>query len=300
MRPAPSTSGPSGTMDPGEYRSLVARVRSVVEVALPRRATVAVVSRGDDDLLALGARRALHYPQDEDGRWAGYHPADDAAAIAYLDEVRDGGAEYLVFPATAFWWLDHYEGLRRHLETQHRLVVRQERTCLVYAVSGVPEVAIGRPAETAPAVAAAEEPATADPAESANGTVSEQLREMACALLPPAAAVVVAAPGDEDPLALPDRETVRFPRSEDAHADDAGAGAVRELGSLLGGGAEFLVVPRAASEWLGERTALADHLATEHRLITRQRHVGEIYELVPPRAGPTPEPRLEAGPRWQD
>src|SRR5947207_15858862 len=92
----------------GEYASLVSRFQALGSRALPADAVVAVVSRGDHELLDLGGRLAWHFPRREDGVYAGYHPADSAAAIAHLEGLRDRGAEFLAFPATALWWLEHY------------------------------------------------------------------------------------------------------------------------------------------------------------------------------------------------
>jgi hypothetical protein len=38
----------------------------------------------------------------------------------------------LLFPATAFWWLEHYEGFRRHLKSRYRVVVEREDVCLIF------------------------------------------------------------------------------------------------------------------------------------------------------------------------
>ena len=59
---------------PDEYEGLIERVRETANAMIPRNATVLVVSRGDEELLRIGPRRALHFPQDEFGRYAGYHP----------------------------------------------------------------------------------------------------------------------------------------------------------------------------------------------------------------------------------
>jgi len=102
------------------YRSLVARVRAVVEGATPAGSTVAVVSRGDDDLLDLPGRTGWHFPADDAGVWAGHHPADSAEAIAALDAVRRRGATHLVIPGPSHWWLDHYAAFTDHLRHRHR------------------------------------------------------------------------------------------------------------------------------------------------------------------------------------
>ncbi len=97
------------------YRSLVERVRASVAAAVPRGAEVLVVSRGDRELVELDGRRGAHFPQDESGRYLGHHPRDGADAVARLEALRVAGAEYLVVPSTAYWWLDHYAELAGHL-----------------------------------------------------------------------------------------------------------------------------------------------------------------------------------------
>jgi GT2 family glycosyltransferase len=99
------------------YRDLVERIREVVDRELPPDATVLVVSNGDDELLELGAnRRGWHFPQMEDGTYAGYHPGDSAEAIAHFEVLRDRGAEFILFPETAAWWLEHYTELAEMLQ----------------------------------------------------------------------------------------------------------------------------------------------------------------------------------------
>ena len=100
--------------------------------AIPADATVLVVSRGDEELLRLDGRRAWHFPRSDDGGYAGHHPADSDEAIARLEEQRAAGAEYIVFPATAAWWLDHYEGFRRHLDGNYERKLSDPETCFVF------------------------------------------------------------------------------------------------------------------------------------------------------------------------
>ncbi len=114
------------------YPELVRRIQQSVPATLPPEATVAVVSRGDDALLALACRRAWHFPQEEHGLYAGHHPADSASAIAHLEEIRSKGADFLLLPATGLWWLDHYTGFREHLDGHYRAVMRDSDVCLIY------------------------------------------------------------------------------------------------------------------------------------------------------------------------
>ncbi len=116
------------------YQQLPDRIRAVVRAFLPPAATVAVVNKGDSELLELDGRRAWHFPQRQDGKYAGYYPADSAAAIDHLEMLRSKGANFLLLPCTAFWWLEHYGEFREHLHNHYQIVVRQEDSCLIFAL----------------------------------------------------------------------------------------------------------------------------------------------------------------------
>ena len=131
--------------------SLVDRVRSVVHQAVPEGAVVIVVSKGDPRLTELAAAVGWHFPQVEGGTYAGHHPADSESAIAHLEQLRARGGEYLVLPASSFWWLTYYDDLRRHLENRYRVVAFQEEACIVYALTGTPGVLSSLPAVLAQA-----------------------------------------------------------------------------------------------------------------------------------------------------
>lgn len=119
------------------YRVLTQRIRDLVAERVPPRSRVLVVSRGDDQLLGFEGREGLHFPQAENGVYAGHHPGDSREAIAHLEEVsRDQDARFLLFPETGLWWLDHYAGLRSHLETRHRRVAFEEGTAVIYELNG--------------------------------------------------------------------------------------------------------------------------------------------------------------------
>jgi glycosyltransferase involved in cell wall biosynthesis len=128
---APSASCESQPID---YLNIVDRFRSRVRRALAPGATVAVVSKGDRELLEIDGRRAWHFPQRADGVYAGYYPPDSVTAIAHLEALREKGAEFLALPSPAMWWLDHYPEFAGYLESQYRLLVRDEEVCLIYAL----------------------------------------------------------------------------------------------------------------------------------------------------------------------
>jgi hypothetical protein len=48
-----------------------------------------------------------------------------------LEAQRERGADFLLFPRTALWWLDHYGGLRQHLERHYR-VLSSDENCRIF------------------------------------------------------------------------------------------------------------------------------------------------------------------------
>jgi glycosyltransferase involved in cell wall biosynthesis len=106
------------------------RFREAVADAAPEGASVLVVSRGDPELVRVPGLRCEHFPRHSQGGYAGFHPRDSEAAIRHLEQsVREG--EYLVLPASSFWWLDYYPGFARHL-SEHLEKVREDESCVVY------------------------------------------------------------------------------------------------------------------------------------------------------------------------
>jgi hypothetical protein len=93
------------------YRGLVERIRDRTLAVVPQGGLVAMVSRGDDRLLQLEGRVAVHFPADAAGQYAGYYPENAGEAVEQLLELRSRGTQFVVFPATAFWWLEFYPQL---------------------------------------------------------------------------------------------------------------------------------------------------------------------------------------------
>jgi SAM-dependent methyltransferase len=118
-----------------QYEQLIVRVRVLVDATVPKGVLALVVSKGDDRLIAFQGRRAWHFLRNDQGVYAGHHPADSASAIAALKRCRAAGATYLVIPQMAFWWLDHYAAFREHLDRCGRVVARDDRTAVIYALA---------------------------------------------------------------------------------------------------------------------------------------------------------------------
>jgi hypothetical protein len=133
------------------YSRLLVEVHVAVRTTVPRGRTVLVVSRGDEQFVRLEGRRGWHFPRHEDGRWAGFHPADAQEAVEHLESLRLQGAQYLVFPETAFWWLDYYGGLKEHLETRYKLLASSE-TCHIYDIRAGRAASAGAAQGEAPGV----------------------------------------------------------------------------------------------------------------------------------------------------
>jgi len=63
---------------------------------------------------------------ERDGRYWG-KPLDDLTAIQEIERLRRAGASFMVFGWPAFWWLDYYSDLHRHLRSEFRCVLENER-----------------------------------------------------------------------------------------------------------------------------------------------------------------------------
>jgi hypothetical protein len=118
------------------YKHLVGRVCKVVNQKIPGDARVIVVSKGDDEIVQFHGPRGWHFPQAPDGTYAGHYPSDAAEAVSQVEQLRSKGGQYLLFPQTAFWWLDHYTGLRLHLDTQYHRIW-SDPDCIIYKLSQV-------------------------------------------------------------------------------------------------------------------------------------------------------------------
>jgi arylsulfatase A-like enzyme len=121
--------------EPSHGQTLERTMWKKISDVVPVMASVLVVSRGEEALLHVGGRQAWHFPQAEDGGYAGYYPADSAEAITHLEALRAKGAQYLLFPATAFWWLEHYVEFAHYLHQQYDQLLDDDN-CVLFSLTG--------------------------------------------------------------------------------------------------------------------------------------------------------------------
>jgi hypothetical protein len=248
------------------YAELVVRVRELVQSCVPEGATVAVISRGDSELLRFAGRAGWHFPRMGSGAYAGHHPADDADAISRLEAAREGGAHFLVVPATAHWWFDYYAGFKHHLESHYRRVADEHSIATVFALEDTVSSSESR-------------------VDHALDALVPSVRAVAVALLPPGARVLVVTGGDERLLDLSGPIGWHFPQREGgSHVGEDPAdsdAAIAQLELLRLSGAGYLLIPRTAHWWLERFSEFRAHLETNYTLVTRQQNVCTIFDLQP-------------------
>jgi len=117
-----------------QYQQVVQRTRDLVRRSVPGGSNVLIVSKGDDDLLRIDPCRGSHFPQREDGRYVGHHPANGLVALEHLKELQSRGGQFLLIPQPNLWWLDHYRELADYLNQQCTRVIDEPDTCVMFAI----------------------------------------------------------------------------------------------------------------------------------------------------------------------
>jgi hypothetical protein len=244
-----------------EYAELVANVQAAVSASLPPAASALVVSKGDAALLEIPGIAAAHFPQDVCGGYAGHHPRDGATAIAELEQLRRSGAQYLVIPATARWWLEHYGAFAQHLGNHGQLVCDVPDVCLIFD--------LGQPVSESLDTTVVAVPRTS--LDQMRDYLENQMSTDSRVVVLEAADVGLAASSGASDAAL---ATNRL------HGEDDGG--VAGLARLAEGGAEYLVIPRTADEWLEAHEDVVAGIECSCRKIADQRHMCRVFELKAP------------------
>ena len=250
-----------------DYDAVVRGTREAVAHSVPADATLLVVSRGDEQLLQLEDRIAWHFPRGADGKYVGYHPADSAAALAHLDEWRLRGAQYLVVPATLFWWLEYYEDFAHNLRTGHGVVFEDE-SCIIFR--------LGTQSLSAAGLDAAER-------------ISRPLADLLDRLLPAEAGVAVVSSGDERLVRLSGRTAAHFPPTQSETLTDQrdSSQALAALEQMRQEGVEYLVVPHMAPSWLDVHPDFLGEVERRYPCVAYRNDVCSVFALSGPAAQST-------------
>jgi len=250
----------SARLGEAEYRELVVRVQAAVSAHVPPGSSLLVVSKGDASLLELPGLTALHFPQDGSGGYAGHHPRDGAAATAELEQRRRAGAEYLVLPATARWWLRYYDDFAAHLAGHAEVVADLPDTCAIYSLGSrcLAQGALGVPAIERPQASA------------------EQIRDYLENLVTFGQRLVVLETVDGLVAAL---GSLRPARLRALDRESSAERTLAELRLLADDDADYLVVPRSSDEWLDARPDFRAEIENNCRKIAEQRHLCRIFDL---------------------
>ncbi len=248
----------NGHLGNTEYADLVGRIRATVAASVPPGSSLLVVSKGDAALLDVPGANALHFPQDGSGGYAGHHPLNSATATAELEEMRRRGAEYLVIPATARWWLDFYDQFALHLATHGEVVADVADVCLIYGLGSGRSTVQGAPAIGRPQASV------------------EQMRDYLENLIATDKHLVVLEAVDGLASALAPFEVASL-RTSDAAKE--GQDALTELKLLTRMGADYLVVPRSSDEWLDSSADFAAAVESSCRKVAEQRHLCRVFDL---------------------
>jgi inositol phosphorylceramide mannosyltransferase catalytic subunit len=107
-----------------KFRELVT---TEIEPTIPPGALFILVAKGRG-IEINGGRRLIPFPEHH-GEWGGY-PIDDAAAIEELERLRRAGAQFIVFPAAMFYWLDTYPVFREYLYANACPAISNERALI--------------------------------------------------------------------------------------------------------------------------------------------------------------------------
>lgn len=230
---------------PEEYEELCRRVGAVLADATPPEATIAVVSKGDPRLVEVEGRDGRHFPSDAEGKYAGYYPRTSEEGISQIEAARRDGVEYLCLPATARWWLDHYQGMAAWLGAHCRVAAEDPETCIVYDLVQVPSG--GRGEERCGAGA--------------------QVAALLDSLLPADATVYAVGIGVE--------ELAGLDCSVSAIEAAAVVGLRRQLEAAAG--PTYLLI---ADDATGSTTALEDALAGWTRKVAQRRNLCDIFQVT--------------------
>jgi SAM-dependent methyltransferase len=117
-----------------EWTHRIELTRQDIARVVPVDAPLILVDEEQLGAAVASDRRAVPFPE-RDGQYWG-PPPDDDTAIRELERLRSAGARFVVVAWPAFWWLDHYAGLSRHLRSRFRPLLENDRVIVFEQAEG--------------------------------------------------------------------------------------------------------------------------------------------------------------------
>ena len=108
-----------------DWQPQVQRAAGDLARVVPENAKVILVDQATCGPALAPGRTTLPFPEHDGQYWG--PPADSDAAVRELERLREGGAQFIAFAWPAFWWLDFYMGLTKHLDARFRRVMDNQR-----------------------------------------------------------------------------------------------------------------------------------------------------------------------------
>src|SRR6266851_2668466 len=110
--------------DPAWHR--VYEVTQEIANLVPPQDAFILVDEGRLEAAPLVApRRCIPFLEKDVHYWG--KPTDDEAAISEVTRLRLSGANFMIFVSSTFWWLEYYPGLKRHLYSNFRCALKDDR-----------------------------------------------------------------------------------------------------------------------------------------------------------------------------
>ena len=247
-----------------EYEGMILAVERMVRANVPRSATLLVINKGDERLLAHHAK-AWHFPRNPDGTYTWQYPAEDYEAIDHLESLCKAGASFLLVPQTALWWMEHYPLFAEHLEQRFKVRCR----------------------EAAGVLFDLRNPRKLPPRERATPyqQLTQRLRNAVAKSIPAGSVAAVVSKGDGELLKIDGVTAWHFPQGKGGvyagHHPAKCADAIAHLEELRRKGATHLILPSTAFWWLDSYGEFARHLAGNCEKVVDDARTCIIYRLGP-------------------
>lgn len=107
------------------WTNQLSKVTQEIAALIPPGDTLILVDQDQWGGEVAAGRHAIPF-LERDGQYWG-PPLDDDTAIQEFERLHRSGASFMVFGSPAFWWLDYYCELHRHLRSKFRCVQKNSR-----------------------------------------------------------------------------------------------------------------------------------------------------------------------------